>query len=196
MEAMLDLVISEGYEAATVERIVARAGTSREDFGRCFASTEECAMAVFDDFMDGYERAVREAYAREPAWPDSLRAAAYAVAAWMEENPRSARFGAVGMLWGSDLAQARREAGFQKFVDLVDAGRGVAQDPDSIPPFTAEAVIGSIAEILTKRFAQGDVDPYQFVPQMMSIAVRPYLGEEAAARELSIPQPARPPAGS
>jgi hypothetical protein len=57
-------------------------------------------------------------------------------------------------------------------------------------------VIGAIAEMLTKRLTQGEVDPYEFVPQLMSIAVRPYLGEDAAAKELARPPPPRPPAAS
>jgi AcrR family transcriptional regulator len=194
MEAMFEQVSSEGYEAADVAEVVKRADVSREEFERLFASKEECVMAVFDGYMDEYDRLIREAYDQEPVWPDSLRAAAYAVAAWIAENPRAARFGAVGLLWGSELAQARREAAFQNFVDLVDAGRDVARDPDTIPAFTAEGVIGAIAEMLTKRLAQGEVDAYEFVPQLMSIAVRPYLGEEAAAKELAISPPPPPAA--
>jgi AcrR family transcriptional regulator len=196
MEATLELVSSEGYEAATVEEVIKRAAVSREDFDRLFTSMEECAMAVFDRFMDDYDRAIREAYASEPAWPDSMRAATYAATVWMLENPREVRFGTIGMLWGSELAQTRREAGFQNFVDIVDAGRDVAEDPDSIPPFTAEGVIGAFAEMLTKRVAQGEVDIYDLVPELVAMAVRPYLGEEAAAQELAIPPPPRPAADS
>jgi AcrR family transcriptional regulator len=196
MGAMLDLVSSEGFEAISLDDVVERAGTSREEFERQFESMEDCAMVVFDRFLEDHNRVVRKAYESEEVWPDSLRAAAYAVASWMTENPQAARFGTVGMLWSSELAQARREAGFQNFVDLVDAGKEVAEDPDSIPPFTAEGVIGSIAEMLTRRLSQGEVHLYELVPQLMSIAVRPYLGEEAAAKELTIPPPPRPPAAS
>lgn len=62
---------------------------------------------------------------------------------------------------------------------------------DSIPAFTAEGVIGSIGEMLTKRLQRPGFDPYDLVPELMALAVRPYLGEEAAARELEIPPPPR-----
>jgi AcrR family transcriptional regulator len=191
-EAMLELVYSQGYEATSVEEVLERGNASREEFDRLFASKEECAIAVFDHFMGDFEREIGAAYEAEEGWPDSLRAAAYAVAAWMLENPRGMRFGTVEMLWVSELAQARREAGFQTFIGMIDAGRDRALDPDSIPPYTAETIIGSVAEILTKRLQGGEFDPYALVPELMYLAVLPYLGAEAAARELAMPAPPAP----
>lgn len=189
-EATLDLVTSKGYDAVDVEQIAERAGIERGEFDSLFPSKEACAIAVFEDFMDVFNRQVVGAYESEPQWPDSLRAAAYAVALWMTEHPREVRFGATGLLWAGEAAQAKREIAFQKFVAMVDAGRSLAPDPELVPAFTAEGVIGSIAEMITKR-AQGpdDLRPYDFVPQLMAVAVRPYLGDEAAARELTHPPP-------
>jgi AcrR family transcriptional regulator len=191
-EATLDLVTSEGYDAIDVGQIATRAGVEREQFDSLFPSKEACAIAVFDDFMDVFNRQVDEAYASEPQWPDSLRAAAYAVANWMTTHPREMRFGATGLLWAGEAAQAKREMAFQNFVAMVDAGRPLAADPDQVPEYTAEGVIGSIAVMITKRAQQDEqIRPYEFVPQLMALAVRPYLGEEAAARELTLPPPAQ-----
>jgi AcrR family transcriptional regulator len=191
-EAMLDLASTQGYEATEIDAIVARAGASREEFDDLFASKEDCAIAVFDRFMEGFNRKVSEAYERETEWPDSLRAAAYTVAGWMTEHPREARFGAIELLWAGELTQTRREASFQRFVGMIDAGRARLEDPDSVTDATAEHVIGSLAEMITKRAQGGELDPYQFVPDLMYLAVLPYLGEEEAAKELSIPPPPRP----
>ena len=186
-EAMLDLASAEDYEAIQIEDVVERAGASREDFDRIFSSKEDCAIAVFDRFIEDFNREVDEAYSSEEKWPDSLRAAAYAFASWMKEHPREVRLGGVGLLWAGELAQARREAAFQRFVGMVDAGREGAENPDSIPAFTAERVIGSIAEITTKRLQHGGIDGYEFLRETMYLAVLPYRGEEAAARELTMP---------
>jgi AcrR family transcriptional regulator len=191
-EAMLDLVYTQGYEATSIEEVLERAGSSREEFDRDFASKEDCALAVFDIFMSDFEREISAAYEGKERWPDSLRAAAYATARWMIENPRGMRFGTVEMLWVSELSQARREAGFQTFLGMVDAGRARAEDPESVPPFTAEKVIGSIAEILTKGLQRPQFDPYERVPELMYLAVLPYMGEEAAVAELAMPAPVRP----
>jgi AcrR family transcriptional regulator len=188
-EAMLDFVYSQGYEATSVEQILEQAEASRKEFDRLYRSKEALAIEIFDDCLADYEGAVRKAYEAKAQWPDSLRAAAYAVADWIVEHPRETRFGLVEMLWASEVTQARREESIQRIVDIFDAGRQRAKDPESIPPFTAEGVLGSIAEILTKRLQRGDLEPYELVPEMMYVAVLPFMGPEAATKELTMPRP-------
>jgi AcrR family transcriptional regulator len=187
--ALLELACARGYRGLSVAEVSERAGVGEAEFRTHFSSLEECALALFDEIQAEFERRVDSAYRSESEWPDSLRAVSYAVAAWIEENPCEARFGSVEMLWVSELAQARREAGFQRFVSLIDAGRAVASDPDSIPAAAAESVIGSVAALVTKRLQGGELKPQALVPELMSIAVRPYLGKEAAERELRMQPP-------
>jgi hypothetical protein len=51
-------------------------------------------------------------------------------------------------------------------------------------------MVGSVVEGL-RRQQEGTLpgDVVSLVPRMMYVAVRPYLGEEAARRELEIPPP-------
>jgi AcrR family transcriptional regulator len=194
-EAMLELVIEQGYEATSVDQVAALAGVGRAEFDRCFASKEECAIAVFDHFQADFETKVMAAYGSEPNWPDNLRAAAYAIADWSTENPRGMRFGTVEMLWISDAAQARRLNGFETFLGMIEAGREAAPDPDSIPPHTAGRLMGSVAEILTRRMQGKGFDARAFVPELMALIVTAYLGEGTGARELAIPPPRRAQGG-
>jgi AcrR family transcriptional regulator len=190
MEAMLDLVSEHGYEDVSLDQVIARAGGGREDFHAVFSSKEECAIAVLDEVAGSALRAVREGFESKPRWPDSLRASAYALARWITENPKKVRFGMVEALWAGELMQAKRETAFREFIEMVECGREASEDPDRIPAFAAEATIGSITEMFTKRLQRGPVDdPYEFIPELMYLAVLPYLGEEAAKRELTI----RPP---
>jgi AcrR family transcriptional regulator len=193
--AMLEMVIEQGYEATSVDQVADLAGVGRAKFGRYFGSKEECAIAVFDHFQADFETKVMAAYGSEPTWPDNLRAAAYAIADWSTENPRGMKFGTVEMLWISEAAQARRLHGFETFLGMIEAGRDVADDPDSIPSHTAGRLMGSVAEILTRRMQGKGFDARAFVPELMALIVTPYLGEEVAARELEIPAPPGPQPG-
>jgi hypothetical protein len=120
-----------------------------------------------------------------------LRAAAYETAAWMEENPLLAPFGAVEVLrLGNEMARVRREQLFQYCAQMIDKGREGARDPESIPEPAAMIAIGSILEFLTYRLQQGvSFDPWKVVPEMMYGVVRVYLGDEAAEEELALPPP-------
>jgi len=189
-EAIVDLAFEHGYEQIAVAEIAARAGGDEADFETHFGSKQECAVAALEEMIASNKRAVRTAFESEDRWPDSLRAAAYAQARWIVENPRKTRFGMLETLWASELTGALRDQLFGEYVAMVDAGRAVAPDPDSVPELTAESVIGSVAQATT-RFSEaiGERDPIAAVPEMMYLAVRPYLGEEAARRELTIPPP-------
>jgi AcrR family transcriptional regulator len=193
-EALLELACTQGYGSTSLEEILERAGASREEFERLFGSMEECAIAVFDRFFEPANREVRVVFEQAGEWPASLRAASYWVAGWMEEHPLETRFAAVELLWAGEVAQARREAAIQSFVDLIEAGRGQAEDPDSVPPFAGEKAMGQLAHIVTKSLQHGKLDPHGLVPELMYLAVLPYLGEEAARRELAMPAPRAPTA--
>ncbi len=190
-EAMLDLVSSQGYEAFGVEELLERAGATRAEFESEFSSKEGCALAVFDRFMEDCVGQVREAFERQPVWPDSLRAAAYELARWLDEHPREARFGGLEILWVSELSQARRELALAEFTRMADGGRAHAENLDSVSASTAEGVVGSVAGMLARRAQQKGASAYEYVPRLMYLAVLPYLGEEAAARELTMPPPER-----
>ena len=190
MEAMLDLVHERGYDAVSVAEICARVGGEEAEFERLFGDKLGCAVAVLEGIAASNLRVVRGAFDRQEHWPDSLRAAAYAHAGWILENPKKMRFGILETVWASELTGALRDHLFAEYIAMVDAGREVAADPDSIPAFTAEGVVGSITEVVARRLGQEkDRELIELVPEMMYLAVRPYLGEEVARRELTAPPP-------
>jgi AcrR family transcriptional regulator len=194
---MVDLAFERGYDAITIADVAGRAGGTAVEFESLFTSKLTCAVAVLEELAESNLGAVRGAFESEAAWPDSLRAAAYAHAEWILENPRKMRFGLLETVWASELTGALRDELFGRYVAMIDAGREVAEDPGSIPSFTAEGVVGSITEVITRRLGEEQSrELIDLVPEMMYLAVRPYLGEEAARRELTMPRPGdlQPPA--
>ncbi len=190
MEAMVDLAFERGYDAVAVADVAERAGGSVAGFESLFPSKQACAVAILEGIAESNLRAVRGAFDREPAWPDSLRAAAYAHAEWILDNPKKMRFGLLETVWASELTGALRDHLFGEYVAMVDAGREAAEDPASIPASAALGVVGSITEVITRRLGEeSGRELVDLVPEMMYLAVRPYLGEEAARRELTIPPP-------
>lgn len=190
-EALLDLVDERGYEDVTVADVVAHVGVERADFDRRFADKEELCVAVFEDVARSAEVEVMAAFAAGGSWRDSLRGSAYAMVRFMRDHPREVGFGALHILAAGDLAQVYREQQLQRWVDLIDLGRQELDDPDSMGRAVAEGVLGSIHGRLLKELAEGEgTDSLeQFVPELMYIAVRPYLGHEVAKEELKMPAP-------
>ncbi|MBA3865552.1 MAG: hypothetical protein H0X42_04270 [Solirubrobacterales bacterium] len=188
--AVVEVVNERGYERAGVEFFLERAAISRAEFESEFDGKADATLRVMEAFIGDFKSQVKAAYESAPRWPDSLRAAAYEAARWLEQNPKTTQFGMVATTEAGDMARARREEIFRWCASLIDAGRAVAPDPDAIAPMASIVAIGAVAETL-RRQQEGTVsaDTFEIVPQMMYGAVRPYLGEVAARRELEIPPP-------
>ena len=90
------------------------------------------------------------------------------------------------MLATGDAARARRDMTMRVIASLIDAGRKEMEDPESVPHTTAEALAGSAYGQVYAKVVRGDTDDLPaLVPQLMSAAVMPYLGVEAALEELN-----------
>lgn len=189
--AAIDLVLERGYESVTVDELIAQAQVRRSEFEREFSGKEECVLAVIDAETERFKAIVYGAYGREDRWRDGLRAAAYAAARFVRENPRYALFATTMMNSATELARARRDMAVQMLSGLIDAGRCELEDPSSVSADTALAVVGGIYELMQKELlrGRGTGRAEDYVPQLMYIAVRPYLGHEEALKELSIPAP-------
>jgi AcrR family transcriptional regulator len=186
LAAAIRLFGTKGYRATSAEAIAAAAGLERADFQAEFAGKRECFLAVWDQITVDYATVVLEAYNRHESWLDRLREAAYASFEYLRENPLRARIGSVEVLYAGDEAQARRDLFLQSQVELVHAGRFELDEPDSVPRSAAETAVGAIWDTLVNAIRHGRLGTStELVPQLMYIAVLPYLGPEMAARELT-----------
>ena len=194
-EAMIELALERGLDGVDAELLCARAGVEPTAFFRTFDGVGDCALRVYLANIAEFDRNVFAAVDATEGWPARLRVAAYAAARHVRDRPHSTRFDMLAMLTAGDLAQAHRDRYVRRLIDLIDEGRRQPGAPAGLGRATAEGVFGSIYQLLA-RALQGGRDlgpPEDLVPQLMYIAVRPYLGEEAALEELSIDPPQRIP---
>ncbi len=193
-EGMVDLVLKLGYEATTVEAVIERSKVDSVVFARHFAGKQDCCLQIYLANNELFDQLVRAAFAAHDRWRDSLRAAAYAAADYFVEHPRRVRFNMAVVLEGGEMLAAQRDAYLKRLADLIDGGRSELPDPDSVPRSVAESTIGSVFERVLRDIHRGGeiAHPRAVVPDLMYIAVRPYLGHEVALEELSIPPPPEP----
>jgi hypothetical protein len=128
------------------------------------------------------------AFAAERGWRNQLRAVAYAMLDFLQEDPDRARLMVIESLDSGERAVEIREEGMAALAALIDLGRQELDDPDSIPANTAELTAGAVYNHIHVAIEQGQLHE-SMVPELMVTAVRPYLGTEAALEELSIPPP-------
>ncbi len=187
---MVELVAEHGYEAVSVRAICERAGVARAEFERRFADKEDCFLTLHDEI--GTQFCARLTSARGPdSWHDRVWAAGWAALRFLQEDPVRARFFVVEVNGAGSAAQARRDRLLQGLVDLIDAGREELEDPESVSRCTAEIVAGAIYGTVLGKVEGGGIErDTDFLPELVYMAVMPYLGSRVAEDELLV-QPLR-----
>jgi len=185
VEALIEVAADHGYGETTIEMVLERAGVERAAFDRHFRGKYDCFLSAWQELNDECLETMVRAYESCEEWPDRLRAVAYQVIEGLRHDPSRASFG-VEVLAAGDAARARRDMTMRVIASLIDAGRQEMEDPEAVPHSTAEALAGSAYGQIYSRVVRGAVDELpDLVPQLMSAAVMPYLGIEAAMAELS-----------
>jgi AcrR family transcriptional regulator len=188
----MQLVVDNGFDATSVDAVLAQAEVERADFDQRFSDLRDCCMQIYIANMDDFNAAVFGAASGDEPWQDRLRAAAYSAARYIQARPVQTRFDMIQMLGVGELAQAYRDRMLGRIVDLIDEGRQELDEPESMSREVAVSIFGSVYQSLLKelRGRRGPAPVERFVPQLMYIAVRPYLGHDVACEELRLPAPA------
>ena len=152
LDAGLDLLGTEGWSAATMTAICARAGLTERYFYESFADREALLLAVFDRItaeaadvvLAAIEASPREARARS-------RAAIAAFVELMTEDPRKGRVAFVEAL-GSEALMRRRYETIRTFAALLaEQARefyGMPEGNDQLVELTSFMLVGGLAEAL------------------------------------------------
>jgi AcrR family transcriptional regulator len=187
--ALIAVTVEDGYRNTTPSMVARRAGLTEKDFYSDFKDVEDCLCEVLRTGTEELMLRVLAAYGSKSVWRDRLRAVAYALLEFLEDDPKRARVMTVEVLSAGDRAQLIRDQGMQGLIELIDQGRQELPDPESLTRATAEAVGGSIYNRIHVAIEQGQLDAGdagELVPPLMYNAVLPYLGAEAAMEELRV----------
>jgi AcrR family transcriptional regulator len=185
--AMIALAGTRGYTETSVEMICERAQTRRSHFDRCFAGREDCFLSVHDEVAAEFCERVLAAYAGPTSWHDRIWAAGWAAMRFFEEDAARARFLVVEVNGTGAGAQSRRDRTLQGLADILDGGRKELEKPDSVSRCTAEIVAGAIYGTVLGRIESGCIERGEdFLPELVYMAVMPYLGSRAAEDELLV----------
>jgi AcrR family transcriptional regulator len=186
IEAMLRLSGEIGYRATTLERLRERSGV--DGLAPFFQSREECFAAAYSVEADRLCGVFQEAWDSRSSWRDQLRAALGALFAYVAERPVPSRVLLIEAQVAGGAALARQEEISGRLARALDEGacREIGRSRHTPPPITAEFMVGAIAQTVRSFLLAGDPAGISAsLPELMHLLVGPYLGEEAAAEELS-----------
>jgi AcrR family transcriptional regulator len=183
LDAMIQAVAEQGYQATPVTHVIARAGVSGKTFYEQFADKEECFLAAYDYASSHLLSETNEAYERAASpWPERVHHGVRALLEHLAERPAAGKVCIVEVLAAGRRAIARRDAAIRSFTYFIDAGRGEATH--ELPGFTAMAILGGVTEILYSNIVQGNTAQLpRLAPDFVYWITLPFLGMERAAEE-------------
>jgi AcrR family transcriptional regulator len=183
MDAVADIVAERGYPALTVGEIARRANVSNKTFYEHFASKRDAFLATGRTGGEwGFQAAV-EAYAVHAGdWPRAVAAGLQAYLRFLAVEPGHARLGFLDVFTADPEALQLRDEIVAAFVAYLRPGPGFAP-ARAVPPIAADAIGGAIWELLQGHIQREPVARLALLaPQVVYIALTPFLGPRAAAR--------------
>lgn len=184
VSAMTEAVGEHGYHGVRVADVVGRAGVSRKTFYELYAGKDDCFCATYGAWIDRLLATTFDAFQTQAEWIDRLRAALSALLSALAREPNAARlcFSEV-VAAGGDATQLRREQAIAAVTELFDA----PGTPDGPLGDTLRAGrVSELGEILRREISAGRTEQLpELLPELMCAMVLPFLGMDAAQRELS-----------
>lgn len=185
--ALVELCFERSYRETTLEMLLERAEVDGATFERHFSDMEDCFCGVYQDIQDELMETVLAAVTTARTWRDRLRATAYTMADFVAEDVKRSHFAIFEVRSAGDRAMYMLAQSYERLFDLIDQGRREREIPGSVSRATAEAIGGAMFFQMYASYDGGSIDTVRAkVPELMYVAVLPYLGPEAAAEELRL----------
>lgn len=181
--ATAELVAERGYRRTTIELIAKTARVALTTFYEHFESKEECFLAAFDENV----AAAAEVFAElvDPAldWTDQV---SFGLEVFLEmiatETPR-ATLCLVESQAAGPAALARYQGMLERVAPKLREGRALNPRSARLPEGLEVALAGGIAWLVHQRLVAGEAAEIKaLLPEMLQIALTPYVGEVEAGR--------------
>lgn len=187
LRATGELVAERGYHAVTVELIVKRARVSFKTFYGHFSNKEECFVELFETVMAEARGRMEAAVAREreggAPWPQQVAAALRALFDVFLADPLIARASIVDAPTVGPVMIDRYQQAMSGLTPLLRQGRALVPDSDDLPPTLEDTLAGGLLWSAYQRLIVGAVDRIEtLLPDAVVFVLRPYIGEQEAAR--------------
>jgi len=185
-----------GYADVSVELIVKRAHVSYKTFYRHFGSKEECFVALFESALDGTEKKIRARLDAEPVpWAEQVALVLRTLIDAIVADPVIARAVIVEAPSVGPAVAERYQQATKALVPLFRAGRELNPRGAELPETLEDTLAGSVFWSAYQRLVVGEVEQLDaYLPVLLELVLRAYLGPEEASRIARADAPTRQPA--
>lgn len=174
---MTAVFAKRGYQAATVDHLIAGGKISMGGFYKEFEGKEDCFVAVYDRVIDEARERLGDAIPAGSDWPTKAALGLRALVEFASEQPLAARVVVLEAQTGGDHTLARYNATLAELAEFLRGGRKAPGATKGLPESFEDATASGLAWLFQSRLAKGRIeDASELAPQMAKMVLEPYLG--------------------
>jgi AcrR family transcriptional regulator len=183
IDAFTKEIAARGYANVSVEKIASDAGVSPKVFFEIFSGKDQCLLAAYDSFVDRLFSHAVSAGARQPTWPEQVKAATGAILNFFSEVESASRVFTVEAPGAGAAALERRITSIDRFAALLRSGRQRYPAAAVLPGATERVLVAGFELLVTVHLLaeEGSVLP-GLQPELVELLLTPYLGGSEARR--------------
>lgn len=155
---MIDIAAEHGYAAATIARVIVRAGVSRPSFYEHFADKEECFLAALTDVQERLLDEVTLVVRGQP--PErAIGGAVEALIELADSQAATARFLMNETLAGGSRTLDARDRGIEEIARVIEQAHEQLGADAVLPDLPVAALLGAVQRLLAARLRRGEQTP-------------------------------------
>jgi len=183
LKAMLIAAGELGYRGVGVADVIERTEPTAVEFDRYFTDTEECFVAAYEAGGDYLCATLLDAGAAERGWAAGLRGALVRLLELVTGQPAIAKALLIEVHAAGGRTMTKRKEVIERLSRALDGARRETESRHSSSPLTGTFIVGAIEFAMSGYLQEAEPRPEQLwrqLPELMHLAVLPYLGEDAA----------------
>jgi AcrR family transcriptional regulator len=184
VDATAAIVAEKGLAGLTIPEIASRANVSNQTFYSIYGSKHDAYLGAQKVGMHRALQVTGEAHdAHVDHWPCAIGAGLNALIEFLASEPAHAHLSLVDTFAASPEAIEIRNSALHAFTVYLQPGYELAS-ASPVPPIAAEAIAGGIWQVL-HHYIESDCIAQlpEAAPQLVYMALTPFLGPQAAAEE-------------
>jgi len=183
LDAAIGVFAKRGYQGTTVDNIVAAGRIGVGSFYELFDGKEDCFLQAYDRIVGDAREKIAANVQLDAPWSTQVVAFLRTSLALIAAHPLAARIALVEIQTAGPVALNRHADTLQSLFTLLSRGRHSSPFAAVLPRTLEEATVGGVAWLLHQRIVIGDTSGIgNLLPDLLTIVIGPYLGEEEARR--------------
>jgi AcrR family transcriptional regulator len=185
ISALTEVFAKRGYQAATIDHLIAAARISMGSFYDQFAGKEDCLLAIYDQVTAEGRAQITAAMPDSDDWIERTYAGMHALLTFFAANQMSARVVLLEAQTAGPEAVGRYNEDLKEVAEFLRRGRAFSAFEGELPADFEDATASGLAWLLQARLARGEIgDVDTLFREMAEVALEPYLGARQTQKSL------------